>query len=315
MQQFSFHDISKQCNDILKNVSDPVIQKLYSKFNFFYTHCYFKSHKKNIVKDYLLHYLKEYKFMTYQYHSESIFKDFNFSQANQEITNNSLAKNVNAVLCVENNCLLIEQINENLIDEILVETKSSLINVNINKKDEISTFCQNFNLIISTNKLVKYTIKVIAGYIIGRFYYPSNFFKYPSFFDFDQNNNSQVIDENIKTIFNEGLKAYSEEKVTQLMENYSKSITTENKQKIYNFEENEFIQLKNFYSKEDSMLYLVIHVDSFYLFWIKKFNLPKNEYEKNREIEFVKNYSHRCINRFYGFVRDIHYKISGLVHH
>lgn len=51
-------------------------------------------------------------------------------------------------------------------------------------KEEIDNFCHDFQSEINQNEFVKATISPVAGKIIRRFFYPSHYFKYSSFFNF-----------------------------------------------------------------------------------------------------------------------------------
>ena len=121
----------------------------------------------------------------------------------------------NAVLCVEKHCLIIEQINFTFFKEIIQKLKAqevALINLsNIHDdesvetleesqaKEETDNFCSMFIKEVNQNDFVKLTINPILGYVIRRFFYPTKYFKDPSFFIFDEKNYSK--DQKYKTEF------------------------------------------------------------------------------------------------------------------
>ena len=72
---------------------------------------------------------------------------------------------------------------------------------------------------------------------------------------------------------------------------------------LVNFNEKDFIELRLVSGNSDVSFYLVIHIKSFHVFMMKKIIFDKNSNNKSNEIEFDKEYSHRCLTPFYGFVR------------
>ena len=66
------------------------------------------------------------------------------------------------------------------------------------------------------------------------------------------------------------------------------------------FYENDFIVLRTI-SGDRALFNMVIHRQSLHIFMMKKVKDPKTK-EAEHEINFCKNYSHRCLNKFYGFL-------------
>ena len=64
-------------------------------------------------------------------------------------------------------------------------------------KEEASCFLSNFLNINKFSKFIKFSSIPIAGYLIRRYFYPSDFFADPYFFNFDQINNDYVIDKKL----------------------------------------------------------------------------------------------------------------------
>lgn len=147
------------------------------------------------------------------------------------------------------------------------------------------------------------TINPILGYVIRRFFYPTKYFKDPSFFIFDEKNYSK--DQKYKTEFinlleNEKSIDYFDEKLEFIYDEIKKNKYVDDQIHRYSFKENDFIVLRTVYSSEKALFYLVIHIESFYIFLMKKVQNLENEHEFN----FCLNYSHRCLVPFYGFVKN-----------
>ena len=114
---------------------------------------------------------------------------------------NSVSQCVNAILCYERECIIIEQIKTELISQILLklEKQASLLNISpvfeikertineIQAKEEVDNFSLHFLNDIQNNEFVKSTISPILGYFIRRFFYPTHYFNDTSFFhSFDE---------------------------------------------------------------------------------------------------------------------------------
>ena len=74
------------------------------------------------------------------------------------------------------------------------------------------------------------------------------------------------------------------------------------------FKENDFIHLREMYSNNGVLCYLVIHIETLHLFFMKK----ANEINQN-EINFCENCSHRCFSKFYGFLKENDKEITGFI--
>lgn len=115
---------------MISQIEDNTIKKIYSKFNFFdidLLHSY-KSHKNFNVKEFidatLFNYLKNFRFITYQITS-NITNIRNFTE-NENIPNSNTIK-VNAVICIEKECFIIENVYFSLIK--LKEQKIAMFNM------------------------------------------------------------------------------------------------------------------------------------------------------------------------------------------
>ena len=178
----------------IDEIKDEVFINIYSKFSFKY---YKFNESKNIKNDdenfvlFAFDYLIKYKFIIFHSIDEK-----NNQNDNSEL---KIPSKTNCVICIEDECLIIEDIKKTLLDEILLKLKEkeiSLINVSKNKnqkftpietdaKEEIQNFCEHFQKIIKLNLFISYTIDSIIGYLIRRFYFQSSYYNNSKFFYFD----------------------------------------------------------------------------------------------------------------------------------
>ena len=218
----SFQNIPYTCKLMINQIQNKVIQNLYSKFEFLYLscscndeikvndNCNAENQKNQHIIHYLLKYLHDFKFITYR---------INIS----DITDNSASKNnidpsnqkVNTIICVESKCLLIEEIELELINKIINQLKSlnyTVLDANLrfngiiksvnersnqieNYEIEVFNFLLNFREEIIKNIFVQTTIIPITCYLIQRYFYPTSYFKDPSFFIFNQQKNEPTEEE------------------------------------------------------------------------------------------------------------------------
>lgn len=140
MKYSLFQDIPEQYKSMKHLIKPILMQKIYSKFSFLY----FLSTKINdiiLIKKFLYDYLKKYKFITYKI----------LDLPNKDNSNDYY---VDITICIEGQCLIIEQIQHRIISEIIhdLEKQISIINVNTNDSnfhDEIHNFCSNELLFIN----------------------------------------------------------------------------------------------------------------------------------------------------------------------
>lgn len=270
-------------------IKDEVLQKIYGMFSFSYvdfsaTH-YFHKNKSGIT-NMVSKFLENYKFLTYQ---------ISLNESTNSYTECTL---LNAVICFENECLIIESIEESRILGILSQITAAHINVsdmnyqhstfeNYYAMEEVYNFCNHFKNEINCNKFVKLTIDPLVSYLLRRYFYPTYYFKDQSFFDFDnvmEKYKSQNELNDLLYITAKNGKDLSGQK-------------NQEKQQILNFQEKDFILLRLLYSNQTSVTYLAVHIPTLYIFALKKaFSYSKNE------LYFYKRYSHTCLTRFYGFL-------------
>ena len=309
----SFKDIPHEMQKMKNNIKDKILSKVYS--NFYYQ--YFSIKQENDfdqIKSFLTNYLIEYKFITY--------KICNNSLVNKILSINNISSEpdstfVTAIICVENNCIIINSIKSDLIYQILKDNQSSKINISMDTEntpktsedtvafDEVMNFCDHFKMQIKNNEFLELTIHPIISYLIRRYFYPFHYFKDQSFFFYEKNPNSyewKFKKDLEKLILSENKFQFREN-----FPNFAKEITKQKdkseRQKTYKFKKEEFIKLRIIKSKP--IVKLVIHIQSLYLFIIKipTYNSTSGN-SIQHETDFCKKYSHRCLTRFYGFVKE-----------
>ena len=327
MQTFQFSSIPQNYKS---PIQDFLLKKIYSQTTFLYF-TFSNENQANINSDtqnmntyveYFFDYLQCFKFITFQI-SDTKNMNSNYDASKQII---------NVSVCFEGKCLIIERIYIDLFKKIiekLKKAKISMINYSLNydiiekeeedyneiyANEEVSNFCDNFVQIIKKNLFVQTTIKSIIGYLIRRHFYPTEYFKDSSFFQFSDQEHFK--EQEFKTKLNNLLFIQKEKINLNILsqffnENKISNETNNNDQIIYqDFREEDFIVLRNIESKERAIYYLVIHKESLYIFLMKK--LYEN-FDFNREIDFCKNYSHRCFVHFYGFLKN-NGKITGFIY-
>ncbi|KAK8870191.1 hypothetical protein M9Y10_008068 [Tritrichomonas musculus] len=321
MDNIRFQDIPENIRANINEISENLLQKLYSKFNFLYfisdtlndcNSCLSQEAKKRIIT-FIFDNLKDFKFITYKVVNINS-RTIKLNQINFSTKRNSLTNIINAIICAENKCFIFEKIDLDIMTEVinkLKEHKTSIINVspNINSerteeeklaKVEIDNFCSNFTKEIDQNGFVSQTIHPIIGFLIRRYFYPTDYFENPSFFDFGYSTIDQFYQEQFTgfldfNCFNTMLLAFLKTRIDQ----------KERKVYINIFKSTDFIILREIYHNDNYRYSLVFHIKSFYIFLLKKRICPENLTDEfKREKYFCENFSHRCINRFYGFVKD-----------
>ncbi|KAK8898025.1 hypothetical protein M9Y10_000275 [Tritrichomonas musculus] len=188
MDKIMFLDFIKQCDD-------EIIDKMYSQFSFFPFPKIFFEIKEDVVEFILFNCLKEFKFITYHFPNNKS----NIQNDGYKTKANSLTTDI--VICVEKVCILIKEINSDLINKIISKLKDNHISMidysdfgNYESyqfdlkqpKEEIKSFIDYFSPKIKNNNFIQSTIPPIAGYLIRRYFYPKYYFKENSFFFFDQ---------------------------------------------------------------------------------------------------------------------------------
>lgn len=275
----SSSNMPKKYKDLLNQIEEQTLIKIYSVFSFSYLNL--KNQAKEIDLD-------------------KIFNDYSLIAFKISNFNNN-SNDTNAIICVENLCYIIESIKKDIILSFLKKTKSSLVNAGdemleverisdySKSQREIQHFCDSFKRHIIKNQFVKMTICPIIAYIIRRHFYPTSFFKDPSFFSFKNKRtktSSSILSLSTKEIQSEIEKEIKDDEI-----NFVK------------FEQKDFVVLRDLNSS-NATFQLVIHKESLNIFIMKRYpnNYPKKSLDN--ELNFYKNHSNRCLVRYYGYIEE-----------
>lgn len=311
---FSFQKLPYAIQSKINEIDDDFLKNIYQQFDYFYfsNDSNNNINENNEIENFMYNYFKDYKFITYEILSQSEMKREN-SESEIEIK-------FSAVICIEKKCHLIEGVSNELITQILQRTNSSIIDVR--KVYQNGTIIKEHERVYEyylqkgefrNNPIVKNTIRPLSCYLIRRFFYPTVYFKDPLFFSFRQATNTSEQAFRIK--FNELLTSQNVEyfQNNEIIQIFNEKSDTQNK--IENFKEEEFFDLRAFYKNETGSFSIVIHIETLHIFLKKKFNPVNKKYEKyqKREIEFCKTHNHRCLAKFYGFIKNEE-DITGLIY-
>ena len=337
MQEIDFQNIPDQYEASKDHIYVSAITNLYHNFKFLYLQVdsfhQIPQYQVSVI-DFLFDYLKKYKFIVYHF-----FNSHNSNQVLQikqlfhkiNIIRDNSKPQANCIICVEGKCLIIEQINYLLINEIftkLIEMKIAVLNVTnseinngtgeeIKAKQEIESFLSNFIDIINKNYFVAITIQSIVGYLIRRNFYPTEYFEDKSFFNFDKLQRDKEVNVRLKLsnlIFSFDNKTkLKQQDLKEIVQQININKLYDTKYPIYEFNEKEFISLRKISINEKAKFNLAIHLETLHIFLLKILHHPDDGTENKHEIEFCKKYSHRCMSRFYGFMKE-KTKIIGFVY-
>ena len=297
-ENISFINIPDYYNSLKMQINEATLKRIYALFNFLYLQV---SVNGIHIAYKIANYLKNYKFITYY------------------VIRNSESQLVDVSLCIEEKCLIIERIEFKYfkkIINILNKIEISTINVNndfskceeIKKEnevnEEINNFILKFRQKIVNNEFVKITIRPIIGYLIRRFFYPTNFFKDTSFFSFNLTPDSK--EQELRTLitdllftnkmFKVNINNIKLHKILYEIKISKEEINSTTKH-LLEFQKEDFIILRKIYNNNRYVFNLVIHLKSLYIFMMKE-TLNFIE-EEDHEKYFCENYSHRCFNKFY----------------
>ena len=299
-------------------VLDSKLSRIYSKYTFLYLSLsnLNQTDDFNRIEIFLLNYFQNYKFITFQ------FTDISKSLIQEANSINSLYSKINFIICVEDKCHIIEKIDFSLIKNTIIklkEQKIQLINVSQNfdksakfskeekeANEEIDNLIKHFHYKIIENEFVKYTIRPILGFLIRRYFYPTNYFKNPSFFMFEQSKEQKMREDLVQAIYSKDSSQFIYY-FDQLLINSNDIKNEENKTlDLKEFKMSDFVELRLLYGTRKALFYLVIHLESLHVFMLKKViydgELISSEIE--HETYFCENYSHRCFTKFYGFAKE-----------
>lgn len=316
MQNISFKDIPYRYQALLERITSSTLKKIYSQYTFLYLSLddekpiedLICTQHKNQIVNYLFNFLSQSKFITY--HISNIFK----YQENLPSKHDNIILDV--IFCIEKRCIIIDGIEDallKLIIERLLEKQISIINFDKNSayrdgiyaSEEVSNFCNNFSCDLNNNNFVYKTIIPIAGYLIRRYFYPTTYFNDPSFFTFDSQANTS--ETQLKNKIENYLLSKTEDDKKKNFLQLFQSKEEDNNNAIHEFNEKDFIILRIIYSCNEAVYYLAIHIESLYIFMLKK---TFENAERGHEHDFCQNYSHRCFCHFYGFLKRNNEKIG-----
>lgn len=132
-QKISFIGLPDEIGSMIYLIKDKHLHKLYSKFSFFYFPCHiiqknlFDSYNydeiQNLIKDFLLVYLQKFHFLTYYLDHNYWFSKLTKSTDITKHDNNI----INVIICVEKQCLIIEQINFDFFEKLLMNLRRKII--------------------------------------------------------------------------------------------------------------------------------------------------------------------------------------------
>ena len=304
MQTISFQEIPNEYKELKDQITNSLMKKIYAQFTFFYFPCFLfhlDDNNKVLINDFLINFLRNHNLIIYQYSKCK-------SSSNDTVSD--------YIITVEGKCVIIKKANVAFMNDIFAKISSTIINAKSSFLEElIRNFCKIFQKERNkNNSFITLTLHSILGYLIGRFFYPSHFFKDPSFFKFDPNNN--YIGDDIRLKLAEALKTYKNEETKKIINEINEKIVTEEDEyqntKIYEFTKEDFITLKEIgkANSSNSFFYLVIHRESLFLFVIK---ILANYTNIKHESYFCENFTHPCITHFYGYMRK-NGEINGLVY-
>ncbi|KAK8844481.1 hypothetical protein M9Y10_024341 [Tritrichomonas musculus] len=307
VEDFQFDEIPQNIKKMQNEIQDKNLRRIYDKIEFLYFNYLEHSNQKTDdkitnFKKLISYYIQQYKFFTYYF------------DPSDENDNNI----VNSIICVEQKCIIIESIRKDIISDTISSIESTFINSGSQKINnsndsiqEVESFCQYFIRHIRTNKFVNMTIRPISCYLIRRFYFPSHFFKDPSFFEFKRQNASvdQLVINSFIDMINECTnqdfnKDFFYLNFTIFFSKLDEILKHEKEIKkpreINFFSEEEFIELRQI----NHMISLVMHIDSLYIFVRKYIDYHEfTDNKANHEIQFCLDHSHECFVKCHGFIK------------
>lgn len=157
----TFQDIIQESKSklfsIISKIQNETIQDFFKDIEFQYLNeSYYKD--ESSLKTILIHVLNDYKFISY-----GIF-----------------IKNV--IVIVENKCIIIESTYVNSIEQIIGNINYSINANDLRIKTKIDNFFEYFFNKTTANEFFNSIFKVTSCYLIHRYFYPTHYFKNPSFF-------------------------------------------------------------------------------------------------------------------------------------
>lgn len=223
----------------------------------------------------LVNELKECNFLVYQILSSKQYEQL-FSKL-YEINKLDQSK-INVIICKEGECIIIEKISEYEFKEIIKTIPGIKLNSPKVFEEDIP-----LKQVFTSNPILQFIINPILAYLVKRYYYPTNYFKDPSFFKFNYKyeNNFDIDFETFIKV----QKIFGQFEITDNFQYFNKD---------------DLICLKTLNNK----IKIVFHTKSHYLFAKKDLCLDSDKKYIKREFDFSEQISHPCFIRCYGFYID-----------
>lgn len=259
-----FENIPKKCKEIFDLLT---ISLTFRYFN------YEKVSKQDF--EFFEYELKECKFLVYQILSskqyEQLFSNF------YEINKLDQSK-INVIICKEGECIIIEKISEYEFNEIIKTIPGIKLNSPKVFEEDIP-----LKRVFASNPILQFIINPILAFLVKRYYYPTNYFKDPSFFKFNYK-----YDNNFDIDFETFIKIQGIFGQFEITDNFQY------------FNKDDLICLKRLNNK----ISIVFHTKSRYLFAKKDLRFDSDKKYIKREFDFSEQISHPCFIRCYGFYID-----------
>ncbi|KAK8838320.1 hypothetical protein M9Y10_035743 [Tritrichomonas musculus] len=336
MEDLSFTVIPNMCS--INNIKDPALLKIYNSFQIKFipfavysgNFNFFISNADNSLVKQLQHITENSKFITYMY--SNLYQSVYLSQKNNKKDFIDTEFGIEAIICFEGHCHILEKVDIQVVEKFFskIQTEKSMAIINASCKfdrnnekltkieiyhikKEIENFCNYFSDEIEQNKFIECTIRPISCYMIRRYFYPTDYFTDQRFFTFNfrkEKTKNKTQKKSLKKTLIKFMKSdcpsYSVPYFDALQEEIEEEDINNNEPLNYkNFKQNDFITLRDVYRNDTSIFYLVFHIETFYIFLLKKvINLDTDSSSFKNEVNFCKNYSHRCFMRFYGFLMN-----------
>ena len=324
MTNLIFQSLPADYQQQIEQISDENLKRIYLNIKFKYLNFYIFSSSNEDGLISLKTFLKCFKFITYEIFDRDtkIENDENMSK------DSSISQLVDIVICVEDYCLFIESVNNQIVNEILQlfdpknRLNSSIKNTTTKEyfpdklgNKVIQTFLSKFRYSFKDNQFVKITISSIACYLIRRHFYPTHFFKNPNFFKF--NENQENYEDNVKRKLTSFFVIQDKNDLKPLSNEISSKETlycekNQMKKQFFEFNEDDFISFYDMsYGNSLSKVEFCFHIKFLHLFAVKKIFGSKEDHEK--ELDFVENHRHRCFLPFCGYIKKSG-EIKGIVY-
>lgn len=259
--EFIFENIPHEYKSNLKASKQEMLDKIFSNFTFHYYN-FTEISLNEINKKTLCNLLKDNKFATYKISDARFDFLYNIIQKkNMTLNNNKSLNDSFVILCVEKKCYILKNIDNLIIDSLCDKETISFINTNsINDSSILEEISKLKNFLFKTQNNKKFDIFIIdpiIAYLIRRYYYPSYYFKDPSFFRFED---KYIFHDEIESFLNTNKIDYIDVKMSKLKLKINKATLSLNNDEyktpqIHIFDENEFVKLRVIYNNSFTIIF------------------------------------------------------------